>query len=150
MRELVNVSNRRPLWNAFNDFDSIFDEFWGPRRPVDRVENRTFVPAVDVSETENAYRIKAEIPGVRKEDLNVSVHDGILTIEAETKYEDEEKKDGRVIRRERRYGKFSRSIRLGEDVDSTSVKAEYKDGVLDLMLPKLEEVQPKRIAITVN
>ena len=82
--------------------------------------------------------------------MNVNVQDGVLTINAETRYEDEEKKDGRVIRQERRYGKYSRAMRLGKDVDSSGVKAEYKDGVLELTLPKLEEVKPKKIAITVN
>ena len=150
MRELVNANDRRQLFGARHDFDSLFEGLFSPRRSVQSLDGSTFMPAVDVSETDNEYRIKAEVPGVKKEDLNVNVQDGILTINGESRFEDEEKKDGRLIRQERRYGKYSRSMRLGKDVDSSGVKAEYKDGVLELTLPKLEEVKPKKIAITVN
>lgn len=150
MKELVNVNERRPLWGTFSDFDDLFEGFLSPRRAIQNVEGGALVPAIDVSETDNEYLIRAEIPGVKKEDVNVSVQDGMLTINAESKYEDEEKKDGRLIRQERRYGKYVRSMRLGKDVDSGEVKAEYKDGVLELRLPKAEEVKPKKIAIDVN
>lgn len=150
MSEIVNVNERRPLWSAFSDFDDLFEGLLSPRRLVRNVESGALVPAIDVEESDNEYLIKAEIPGVKKEDLNVSVQDGMLTINAESKYEDEEKKDGRLIRQERRYGKFVRSMRLGKDVDSTKVKAEYKDGILELRLPKVEEVKPKKIAIDIN
>ena len=150
MRELISTNDRRPLWGTPNELDNLFEGVFGPRRAVQSIDSSTFVPAVDVSETDNEYQVKAEMPGVKKEDLNVNVQDGVLTINAETRYEDEEKKDGRVIRQERRYGKYSRAMRLGKDVDSSGVKAEYKDGVLELTLPKLEEVKPKKIAITVN
>ena len=150
MRDLANVSERRPRLRAFGDFDDLFGRFFESPWAIQEADSKAFVPAVDVSENENAYRIKADIPGVRKEDLSVSVQGGILTITGESKYEDEEKKEGRVIRQERRYGKYSRSMRLGKDVDTTAVKAEYKDGVLELTLPKLEEVKPKKIAIDVN
>lgn len=151
MRELVSANERRPLWGALNDFDNLFEGFLSPRRVgVDVDSGGALVPAIDVSENENEYRIKAEIPGVKKEDLNVSVHDGILTINAESRYEDEEKKEGRVIRQERRYGKYVRSVRLSKDVNSSGVRAEYKDGVLDIVLPKTEEVKPKKIDIAVT
>jgi len=151
MRELANVNERRPLWGSFNDFDNLFEGFLSPRRAVAGFDDGgALVPAIDVSENENEYCIKAEIPGVKKEDLNVSVQDGILTINAESRYEDEEKKEGRVIRQERRYGKFVRSMRLGKDVDSSDVRADYKDGVLDIVLPKTEEVKPKKIDIEVK
>lgn len=149
MRELINVNGRRPIaWRPFNDFDSFFDGFFAPGK-VGSLDD-SLVPAIDVSENENEYRIKAEIPGVKKEDLGVTVQDGVLTINAESKYEDEEKKDGRVIRQERRYGKFVRSVRLGDDVDASNVQAEYKDGVLELNLPKLEEVKPKKISVDIS
>jgi len=150
MRALVNTYDRRPLWGSPSELDNIFEGFFSPRRTVQSIDSGTFVPAVDVSETDNEYRVKAEMPGVKKADLNVNVQDGVLTINAESRYEDEEKKDGRVIRQERRYGKYSRAMRLGKDVDASGVKAEYKDGVLELTLPKLEEVKPKKISITVN
>lgn len=150
MTELVNVNERRPLWGEFNDFDDLFAGFFGPRRLSRPVDGGGLVPAIDVVENDNEYLIKAEIPGVKKEDLNVSVQDGMLTINAESRYEDEQKKDGRLIRQERRYGKYVRSMRLGKDVDSSKVKAEYRDGILELKLPKVEEVKPKKIAIDIN
>ena len=150
MKEIVNANERRPRWSAFGDFDDLLEGFFSPRRFVQNAEGGALVPAIDVSETENEYLIKAEIPGVKKEDVNVSVQDGVLTINAESRYENEEKKDGRLIRQERRYGKYVRSMRLGKDVDPDRVKAEYKDGVLELKLPKLEEVKPKKIAIDIN
>lgn len=149
MRDLVNINERRPLWGTFNDFDNLFEGFLGPRR-IDTEDGGALIPAIDVSENDNEYRIKAEIPGVRKEDLNVSVQDGVLTINAESKYEEEEKKEGRIIRQERRYGRFVRSMRLGKDVDASSVKADYKDGVLEIVLPKVEEVKPKKIDVAIN
>ena len=149
MNELVNVNERRPFWAPFSDFDDLFEGFFSPRS-VSRSVEGALVPAIDVTEGDNEYRIRAEIPGVKKEDLHVSVQDGVLTINAESKYEDEEKKEGRVIRQERRYGKFVRSMRLGKDVDSSNVKAEYKDGILELTLPKVEEVKPKKISIDIS
>ena len=150
MKDLSNVVERRPRVRGFGDFDDLFGRFFESPWAIQDADSKAFVPAVDVSENENEYLIKADIPGVRKEDLNVSVQDGILTINAESRYEDEEKKEGRVIRQERRYGKYSRSMRLGKDVDTSNVKAEYKDGVLELTLPKHEEVKPRKIAIDVN
>lgn len=150
MNELTNVNERRPLWGAFTDFDDLFEGLFSPRRVSRSIEGNALVPVIDVAETDNEYLIKAEIPGVKKEDLNVSVQDGVLTINAESKYEDEEKKEGRLIRQERRYGKFVRSMRLGKDVDSSNVKADYNDGVLELKLPKIEEVKPKKIAIDIS
>ena len=150
MKELINVNERRPLWGGFSDFDDLFEGFFSPRRSTPGTDGGALVPAIDVTETDNEYLIKAEVPGVKKEDLDVSVQDGVLTINAESKYESEEKKEGRLIRQERRYGKYVRSMRLGKDVDSTKVKAEYKDGILELKLPKVEEVKPKKIAIDID
>jgi len=147
MNEIVRTPERTSLWDAFNDMDSLFWD-WRPGR-VSTEAGRALVPALDVVETDGEYLVKAELPGVKKEDLEISVHDGMLTINAHTKYEHEDKDNGRVIRQERRYGKYVRSLRLGNDVDTEKVKAEYKDGVLELRLPKVEEVKPKRIDVKV-
>lgn len=150
MRDVANVSERRPQLRTRGDIDQLFGRFFESPWAVQGADGKAFVPAVDVLENENEYRIKADIPGVRKEDLSVNVQDGILTINGESRYEDDENKEGRIIRQERRFGKYSRSMRLGKDVDAANVKAEYRDGVLELTLPKLEEVKPKKIAIDVN
>jgi HSP20 family protein len=108
-----------------------------------------WVPSVDVSETEGEYQIKAEIPDVKKEDVKVTVEDGVLTIQGERKYEKEEK--GKKYHRvERSYGSFIRSFTLPDLVDEAKVKAEFKDGVLNLQLPKSVKAKPKSIEVTVG
>jgi len=93
--------------------------------------------------------VHADLPGVNKDDINVTVENGVLTITAETTSEKEEKEGERVIRQERRYGKYVRSLRLGSEVDAGNVKANYKDGVLELVLPKAEAAKPKKISVDV-
>jgi len=108
-----------------------------------------WVPAVDVSETDGEYQIKAEIPDVKKEDVKVTVEDGVLTIQGERKQEKEEK--GKKYHRvERSYGSFVRSFTLPDLVDEEKVKAEFKDGVLNLQLPKSVKAKPKAIEVTVG
>jgi HSP20 family protein len=107
-----------------------------------------WMPTVDISETESEYLIKAELPEVRKEDVKVTVENGVLTLQGERRQEKEEK--GRRFHRvERSYGSFIRSFTLPESVDEGGVKAEYKDGVLALHLPKSEKVKPKAIDVKV-
>lgn len=102
---------------------------------------------LDVQETEADYLVKAEVPGVRREDIDVRVDGNIVSISAELKKDKEEKKDGRVLRSERRYGYASRSFTLASDVDDTKAAARYKDGVLELTLPKRARASSKRLAI---
>ncbi len=108
-----------------------------------------WVPAVDVSETDGEFQIKAEIPDVKKEDVKVTLEDGVLTIQGQRKQEKEEKgtKHHRV---ERTYGSFVRSFTLPDLVDEEKVKAEFKDGVLNLQLPKSEKAKPKAIEVKVG
>ncbi len=147
MNEIVRTPERHSVWDVFNDLDNVFEGFLRPTRR--NYDGGALVPALDVSETDHEYLVKAELPGIKKDDLEVEIHDGVLTINAETKYENEHKEDGRIIRQERRYGKFVRSMRLGDEVDKEKVMAEYKDGVLTLRLPKAEAVKPKKIAVNV-
>jgi HSP20 family protein len=107
-----------------------------------------WAPAVDVSETDNEYTIKAEIPEVKKEDVKVTLQDGELTIQGERKQEKEEK-GKRYHRIERSYGSFLRSFSLPVNVDESKAKAEFKDGVLTLTLPKSEQAKPKAIDVKV-
>jgi HSP20 family protein len=108
-----------------------------------------WVPTVDISETDEEYLIKAELPEVKKEDVKVTVEDGVLTLQGERRQEKEEK-GKRYHRVERSYGSFVRSFTLPESVDEAKVKAEYKDGVLSLHLPKTEKVKPKAIEVKVG
>ncbi len=105
--------------------------------------------ALDVVEEKEQYVLKADLPGIKKEDIKVSVENGILTIEGERKSEIEQK-DKQVHRLERSYGCFTRSLNLGAYVDTAKIMANYKDGVLELVVPKSEETKPKSIDIQVS
>jgi len=102
---------------------------------------------IDVKEDDKSFTIKADIPGVKKEDIHVDVDGGMVTVRAEAKQEKEEKKGEKVIHSERSYGMVSRSFTLPGDVDDKGAKAEYKDGVLNLVLPKKANGSAKRIEV---
>ena len=129
------------------DLDRFFEDQW-PGLSESDIGN-FFAPRVDIKEADNHYEITAELPGVAKEDIHVHVKDGILTLEAEASQEDKEEREGKVIRQERRYGKYLRSFNLGSDVHEEDIKASFKDGVLKLQAPKLVEkpAERRRIAI---
>ena len=136
-----------PRSNLF-DIDRFFNDSW-----PQLAESQTgtfFAPRVDIMEADGHYEITAELPGVDKKDIHIHVTDGILTLEAETTQEDEEKEKGKVIRQERRYGKYMRSFNLGADVQESDIKASFKDGVLTLEAPKALETAPERRRITVD
>jgi HSP20 family protein len=109
----------------------------------------TWVPAVDVYETKENIRVKAELPGLKKDEVQVSVQDGILSLKGERKQETDEKQEG-YRRVEMIYGQFHRAIQLPTSVDTAKIKANYKDGVLDIVLPKKEEAKPKTIDVEVK
>ncbi len=106
-------------------------------------------PRVDVTETEHDFTVHAELPGLRKEDIQVTLEDNLLTIAGERKREDEQK-DEQFYRRERAYGTFKRSFGLGTEVDADKIAANYKDGILTLTLPKSEAAKPRQIDVSVS
>ena len=132
------------------DLDKIFDEFWTPESRGLSSENAFFAPRVDIHELDGHYEITAEIPGLKREEIDVTVNDGVLTISAEKDEEDKEEKEGKVIRRERRYGKFLRSFNLGSDVHEEDISGKFEDGVLTLSIPKMEEKSPIQKRIEIN
>ena len=109
----------------------------------------TWAPAVDIYETENELVLKADLPDVSEKDLDIRIESNILTIKGERKFEEKVKEDN-YLRVERTYGSFSRSFSLPSTVDNGSVKAEYKNGVLTVELPKRAESKPRQVKITVN
>jgi HSP20 family protein len=111
--------------------------------------NQAYPVAIDVVEERDQYILKADLPGINKEDIKVSLENGILTIEGERKSE-AESKDKQVHRVERSYGRFVRSLDVGTSVDSSKIQASYKDGVLQLNVPKAEEVKPKSVDIKIE
>lgn len=131
-----------------NYADRLDNLFTGFLRPVTQ-DNRNVVKSikVDVSEDSNAYRVSALIPGVKKEDIHVSVEGNAVSITAEVKRESEVKEGERVLHSERVYGSASRSFSLPQEIDETQVDAKYVDGVLNLVLPKKTQSSAKRITI---
>ncbi len=140
-------------WNPFRELDDMLSRYGrtGSRDVLSAEGQRAggWRPAADIAETDKAYIIKAELPEVRKEDVDVSVHDGVITIKGERRYEktDDSEQQHRV---ESFYGQFSRSFSLPSDVDQGGISAESKDGVLKVYLPKVEAEQPKSIDVKVN
>lgn len=149
MNNLTRPTERARGRDIFGDFDDLMGG-WFRSPAVLRREETAKMPAIDVSENEGAYLVKAELPGVAREDLDVTIKDGVLAINAERKKEKKDGKDGRVIREERYYGKFVRSLRLGSDVDESGIEAHYEDGVLNLSLPKTAEVKPRKVDVKIG
>ena len=136
-----------PRNNLF-DIDRFFNDSW--MQTGEQQAGTFFAPRVDIKEAGDHYEITAELPGVDKKDIHVHVKDGILTLEAESSKEEKEEKKGKIIRQERRYGKFMRSFNLGGDISESDIKASFKDGVLTLEAPKLVEKAPERRRIEIN
>lgn len=143
-------------WDPFRELEEVSDRlnrmFARPSSPRTTGKETMIVadwtPSVDISETEGEYQIKAEIPDVKKEDVKVTLEDGVLTIQGERKHEKEEK--GKKYHRiERSYGSFVRTFSLPDVIDEEKVKAEFKEGVLNLHLPKSEKAKPKAIEVKV-
>ena len=144
-------------WDPFDELKDIsnrLNHIFG--RPLARSEPKQgilamadWTPSANISETDTAYLIKAEIPGVNKEDVKVTLQDGMLTIQGERKMEKEEK-DKKFHRIERSYGSFVRSFRIPEDADESAVKAEFKDGMLNVTLTKSAKAKPKATEISVS
>ena len=108
-----------------------------------------WAPPLDIFEDTERVTIQVELPGMKKEDFELSLQDGVLTISGERKFE-EEKREGESFRRERVFGAFSRSVTLPSAVKAEEVKATYEDGVLTVTLPKAEEAMPKKIQVNIN
>lgn len=133
-------------------FNRFFEEgFIAPRKSIFRDElfKGTWSPDVDIYENKDSIIVKADLPGVEKDKVKVEVKDNILTIRGERK-EEKETKDHNVYRLERHYGEFVRNFTLPEKVDPARIKAKYKDGVLEVILPKPEESKGKEIKVEVE
>ena len=128
-------------------FDDLFRGFFV--RPVDIGNNTAQTPAIkmDVREIGDAYQVHAELPGVKKEDIHVTIDGNLVSISAEVKQEKEVKDGERVLRSERYFGKVSRSFQLAQDIDDSKAVAKFNEGVLELTLPKRAATASKRLAI---
>ena len=141
--KLIPYVNQAALSNrGLDDFDRLVSAFWGEPTPV-----TAWAPRLDVHESKDAYTVEADLPGVERKDVEVSVEDGVLTIRGERKDERERRDKDGWHRVERHYGSFERRLSLGESVDLEHVKASMADGVLTLTLPKKEQAKPRRIEV---
>lgn len=141
-------------WEPFRDVDDVFDRFvadslrrW-PRPPAEGRVASDWAPAADVSETEGEYLIKADLPAVRKEDVSLTVQDGVLTLSGDRRQEKHAESE-KLHRVERTYGSFARRFALPENVDEQGIRAESRDGVILIHIPKqkVEQPQPRQIEI---
>jgi len=140
---LVRWKPQRNLMSLPDSIDRFFDDFGLGWRHFDSVWH----PSVDVSETENSYEVKADLPGMKKDEIKISYQDNVLTLTGEKSHE--EKKDKKNYHHvERAYGKFQRSFRLPKDVKADQIKASYRNGVLNIEIPKAEEAKPKEISVS--
>ncbi|SFL94110.1 Hsp20/alpha crystallin family protein [Marinobacter zhejiangensis] len=143
-------------WNPMGEFEDMFNRYnryFGLNRGNGEREGllsrSDWAPAVDIKETDSSFTIEAELPGMNREDVKVTVHDGVLTIQGERKKEDEsgDKKHHRI---ERFYGSFTRRFTLPDNVNQTDIGASFKDGLLTLTLNKQEPQEPKAIEVEVR
>ena len=152
MRYLVRTAPTHPtvaMNRAINRFFN--DDFFRPfaSAPVSLDKNWNNL-ALDVAENDDNLTITASLPGYNPDDVDISVHDDVLTIKGEVETDSEESDDDKYYLRERRYGSFHRAIRLPIEVNADAAEANYENGILTLTLPKVEEVKPKRIAVQAN
>lgn len=140
-------------WPAFNRLSSL-------RNELDRLFDLSlpsrdsslfsgWTPALDVFDEKDHFVVNVELPGLKKEEIDLSFQEGVLSISGDRKHT-VENKDGQTFRSERYFGKFQRSVTLPAAVDSAKISASYKDGVLNVTLPKAEEAKPKQIAVNID
>ena len=141
-------------WDPFRDLNTMqdrmnrmFEDATRGGSPDDPASTTSWSPSVDIFETDAAITVKAEVPGVRQDDNDLSLENNVLTLKGERRFE-KDTKDENYHRIERAYGTFSRSFSIPAVVDSGSIAADYKEGVLTITLPKSEKARPKQIAIS--
>ena len=141
------MSNLRVLDPLFSDnFESSLRRFFAPT--AFEADTPALKMRIDVTEQDNAYQVKADIPGVKKEDINVRIDGNVVQIDAEVKREKETKGNGdKVLRSERYYGTVSRTFSLADDVDEGQAQAKYADGVLTLQLPKKTTAAARKVTV---
>ena len=146
---IVRFEPFRDLLTSQREYVRLLKEAFSPMSGETEVSTRAWAPPVDIYETEDAIVLKAELPGIDPKDVEVRVEDNTLYLKGERKYE-KEVNEQNYHRIERSYGSFARSFSLPNSISAEKVKAEYKDGLLTLTMPKREEAKPKTIKIDVT
>lgn len=148
---LIRWEPARELSTMQNEVNRLFSTFFDSPTPGNgrRTAFRSWIPAMDVTENENEYVLKADLPGLSEGDVNVELDDNVLRISGERKSEHEEKTDG-YYRVERATGRFARSLTLPEGVSADGIQANFDNGVLEVHIQKPEEHKPQKVAISVG
>ena len=134
---------------GLGNINDLFEDAYGRSRHMHAAPTGTWCPPVDILESKDSYVIRAELPGMKKEDFHLEVEDGTLTLSGERKFEEPTNGD-EYHRVERLAGKFSRSFDLPQAVKHDEIKATYRDGILEVYVPKAEEAKPRQITISLN
>ncbi len=145
----MNLVVRDPFWKEFNTLSGRFNRLFDLPREENNDSLGAWNPAVDIYDKGAEVVIHAEVPGMKKEDIDVHVENNVLTIRGKKERKEEVKEDG-YFRTERSYGTFSRSFSLPSTVNVSKIVAEYKEGVLTLALPKADEAKPRQIEVSVK
>jgi HSP20 family protein len=146
---LVKWNPSRNLFDVDNEFDRMVRSFFNWDYPMQQAPAGSVAPRIDVEENENEYRLSAELPGMNRDDISVTLANNVLTLSGEKKAEREMNKNNCHCS-ERRYGKFSRSFNFSNDVLSDKITADFQNGVLYVTVPKAEEAKSKQIEIKVK
>ncbi len=146
-------ANYRKFWDRENMSD-LEHELLSPlalllKNPMEALNDRAWAPRVDIIEKEESWVFKVELPDIATDDIKITIEEGVLTIKGERKFE-EETREGNYTRLERQYGLFERRFSLPSGIDPDKVAADYKNGILTLMIPKKEELKPKSIQIDIK
>ena len=142
-------------WKDFGSLQErinrMFDDTIRTLHPTDgeELEKGTWAPAVDIYETNDSFVVSADLPGLNKDEIQIDLKDNTLTLKGEKKFEEKVSKDN-YIRVERAYGSFVRSFTLPQNVDPEKIKAKYKEGVLEVTIPKKEEAKPKQVKVELS
>ena len=142
-------------WKDFGSLQErinrMFDDTIRTLHPTDgeELEKGTWAPAVDIYETNDSFVVSADLPGLNKDEIQIDLKDNTLTLKGEKKFEEKVSKDN-YIRVERAYGSFVRSFTLPQNADPEKIKAKYKEGILEITIPKKEEAKPKQIKVELS
>jgi HSP20 family protein len=146
---LVRWEPVREVTSLQSEMSRLFNTFFDTPTTPNGSTARRWIPAIDLVETEDDFVLKADLPGLKEEDVNIEVAENVLTVSGERKAEHEDKREG-YVRVERSYGSFRRSLTLPKGVDAEAVTANFDNGVLEVHIPKPEERKPRRVAIQVG
>jgi HSP20 family protein len=146
---LVRWEPVREITSIQSEMNRLFNTFFDTPTAGNGSAARRWIPAMDLVETDDHFVLKADLPGLKEEDVSIEVEENVLTVSGEREAEHEDKREG-YVRVERSYGSFRRSLTLPEGVDAEAVGANFDNGVLEVRIPKPEERKPRRVAIQVG